>query len=199
MAQPAAIAATSAAIRTVLERAVAGVPDLAGVNVTHFRAQELQAPPTSETALVLSILLHRVVRSSIRSATPATVTRGGRLLRAPIPLDLHYLVTAWARSALMQQRLLGLAIRTLEDSPVLPSSVLNDGPWAGVFRDTEAVELVWDPLSGQEESDLWQVAQGSQQPSASYIARGVELDSLIAPVEGALVQTLQFDYAEAQP
>jgi len=198
MASSAAIAATTAAVRTVLDRAAAAATGgFPGVTVSPFGSADLQSPPSSETSLVLSVYLYRVTLSTTRSSTPAIVTRGGARVRAPIPLDLHYLVTAWAKSPPMQQKLLGFAIRALEDMPVLPPAVLNDGGWDGVFRAEEAVELVWQPLSPSEEFDLWQVAQTSQQPSASYVARGVEIESAVPAVEGALVQTVELEYAEA--
>jgi hypothetical protein len=197
MASSAAIAATTAAVRTVLDRAAAAATGFPGVTVSPFGAADLQAPPSSESSLVLSVYLYRVTLSTTRSSTPAIVTRGGARVRAPIPLDLHYLVTAWAKSPPMQQKLLGFAIRALEDMPVLPPAVLNDGGWDGVFRPDEAVELVWHPLSPSEELDLWQVAQTSQQPSASYVARGVEIDSAVPAVEGPLVQTVELGYGEA--
>jgi hypothetical protein len=198
MATSAAIAATTSAVRTVLDRtAAAPVTGFPGVTVSAFGAAELQSPPSSESSLVLSVFLYRVTLSTTRSSTPAIVTRGGERVRAPIPLDLHYLVTAWAKSPPMQQKLLGFAIRALEDMPVLPPAVLNDGGWDGTFRADEAVELVWQPLSPSEEFDLWQVAQTSQQPSASYVARGVEIDSAVPAIEGPLVQTVELEYGEA--
>jgi len=197
MASSAAIAATTAAIKTLLDRAAAASPDFSTVVVTPFQALDMQAPPTSDTALVVSIYLHRVALSSVRTGMPAIVEIDGRRVRAPILLDLHYLVTAWARSALMQQKLLGWAIRTLDDTPVLPPTVLNDGGWAGVFGPTETVELVWQAMTTQEEMDVWQVAQTNEQPSASYLARGIALESDVPIDDWPLAQTIELDYAEA--
>jgi hypothetical protein len=197
VASPSGIAATTAAIKALLDRAAGASPDFSGVGVSAFRTEDLQTPPSAETPLVVSIYLYRVTLSSVRVGTPAVVDRLGRRMRAPVPLDLHYLVTAWARSALMQQKLLGWAIRALDDNPVLPATLLNDGGWAGTFAPTETVELSWQPLAAQEEWDLWQVAQTNQQPSATYLARGVALESLVPVTEEPLVQTLELDYAKA--
>jgi len=197
VATPSAIAATTAAIKTLLDRAAGTSSGFPGLDVSTFRSEDLQSPPSSETALVVSVYLYRVTLSTVRIGTPAIIDRDGRRVRAPLLLDLHYLVTAWAKSALMQQKLLGWAVRALEDNPVLPATLLNDGGWEGTFAPTETVELVWQPLTPQEEWDLWQVAQTSQQPSAVYLARGVALDSLVPIVEAPLVQTLELDYAEA--
>jgi hypothetical protein len=197
MATPSAIAATTAAIKTLLDRAAGTSADFPSLDVSAFRSEDLQSPPSAETALVVSVYLYRVTLSTVRIGMPGIVDRDGHRVRAPLLLDLHYLVTAWAKSALMQQKLLGWAVRALEDNPVLPATLLNDGGWEGTFAPTETVELVWQPLTPQEEWDLWQVAQTSQQPSALYLARGVALDSLVPTVEAPLTQTLELDYAEA--
>ena len=66
----------------------------------------------------------------------------------------------------------------LEDHPSLPPSLLNTGSFKGCFREGEAVEPALEPLTGQEENDLWQVAQTARQPAAAYIARMVVIDSM---------------------
>jgi len=53
----------------------------------------------------------------------------GRRYRPSTPLDLWYLLTAWSSEAEEQQRLLGWAIRTLEETPILPAGFLNRRSW----------------------------------------------------------------------
>jgi hypothetical protein len=191
------IAATSDGLRTVLERAAAASP-FAALRVDHFGPKQLQVPP-GDGEVVVSLWLYRVSASSIRRSSTQLVTLDGETLNAPVAVDLYYLVTGWAKSPLLQQQLLGWAIRVLDDTPVLPASLLNDGPWAGVFRPAETVEVAWQPLTMQEEFDVWQVAQGSQLPSASYLVRGLELESRTSVEELPLVQTREWDYADEVP
>jgi hypothetical protein len=192
MATTAAIAATSEAIRSLLDRALADSTEFNTVNASHYQADELQGAGKN-TADAVSVYLHRVTVSSVRRNLPPGVGRAGERVRPPIPVDLYYLISAWGKSPLAQQALLGFSIRTLEDTPILPPTLLNEGGYAGVFRADETVELVWTPLSVQDEADVWQVAQTSQQPSAHYIARGVEIESRLAYDELPLVQTREFD------
>jgi hypothetical protein len=188
------IAAASDGIRTLLDRAIPSSP-VASLRVDHFGGKQLQSPP-GESEVVVSIWLYRVAPSSIRRSTPQFVTLDGETLLAPIPIDLFYLVTGWAKSPLLQQQLVGWAIRVLDDTPVLPTALLNDGPWAGVFRDGETVEVALHPLTMQEEFDVWQVAQQSEQPSASYVVRGLELETRTPREEYPPVQTREWDYAK---
>ena len=109
-----------------------------------------------------------------------------------LPLDLHYLMTAWAKDAGTQQRLLGWAVRVMHDTATLPAGVLNAFGPEPVFRPDETVEVVWETLTQQDAYDIWDVARPNQQPSAAYVARIVEIDSAVAVADGPLVQTRTF-------
>jgi hypothetical protein len=95
-----------------------------------------------------------------------------------LPLDLHYLLTAWAADPEKQQRLLGWSMRTLEDTPILPSAILNryiDKP--DTFRCDEAVEFICDPLSLQDLVSLWDKLKPKYQTSVTYVACMITIDS----------------------
>lgn len=199
MAGTDAIAATSEAIRSLLERSLRDTTDFATVDVTLYQSHNLQNLLADDSPAMVSVMLHRVSVSPARHNVPVRIGPNGERPRKPIPLDLAYLVTAWAGDALMQQRLLGYAIRTLEDTPILPSGLLNDAGFDGTFEAHETIELCWAPLSLADEYEVWQVAQTNQQPSASYIARTVAIESREVSTEHALVQTRQFDLTPHGP
>jgi hypothetical protein len=197
MASYPAIAATSEAILGVLQRSAAG-SEFAGASFDHYQAAGFESPMT----FGVSLYLYRVTVSANRNLPPRTGP-DGRRRRPPLPLDLHYLITAWAGDAIRQQRLLGFAVRSLEDTPILPAGILNQhGPEPDVFRPEETVELVWEAVAVQDLSDVWNIAQTKEQPSATYAARMVEIESTAAleddaPVQTAPVQTRELAFAEA--
>jgi hypothetical protein len=195
MATPDAIAATTDALRSLLDGAAKDSSAFSAITVSIYQSDDLQRMLTAETSATLSVLLHRISVSAARRNVPVRIGPNGERYRPPIPLDLHYLVSAWAGDPRMQQRLLGWAVRILEDSPVLPSALLNDNGWDGTFAPDETVELTWEPLTPNEEFDIWQVAQTNQQPSASYIARTVAIESQRAMPAFAPVQTFEIDYS----
>ncbi len=85
-----------------------------------------------------------------------------------------------------------------EDTPIIPVGLLNHyGPEPDVFGPDEAVELVWESLSQQDIYDIWEVAKAHAQPSISYVARMVEIESTVPLHEYALVQTRELDYLPA--
>src|SRR6185295_3313310 len=129
-----AIAATSQAIIGLFEGASVG---------TEFASADFA---------LAALYLYRVAVDGNRRNQPARRTPDGRLRLTPVPIDLHYLLTAWSREAKTQHRLLGWCIRVLQDNPTLVAGVLNQfGPDQGdVFRPDETVELVLENLTRQE-------------------------------------------------
>jgi hypothetical protein len=128
---------------------------------------------------------------------PASVGLMGERRRPPLPLDLFYVMTAWAKTAVKQQRLLGWAIRTLEDTPILPASLLNHyGPEADVFNPHETVEVIFETLTLQDLSNLWNAIKINPPLSVPYTARIVGIDAPLTQTEAGLVRTREFEMAK---
>jgi uncharacterized protein DUF4255 len=145
----------------------------------------------------ISLYLYRLGVNAARRNLLSQVKADGQRYRPPLPLDLYFLMTAWARSADKQQRLLGWAMRVLEDTPLLPTALLNDvGPEPEIFQPNETVEIIFEPLTLQDMYNIWTTMKASPQLSANYVARAVSLDSTVLIAEPARVQTRAFDYGE---
>jgi len=164
-----------------------------GAEFAHYGSANFQSP----MSLGVSLYLYRLTVSSTRNLGWRVAVDGTRY-RPPLPLDAHFLVTAWAADPIRQQRLLGLAIRTIEDTPILPSGILNQhAPEPDVFRPEETVELIFENVSTQDQSYIWEVAPTKEQPSATYVARMIEIDSTVAADVVKAVDTRQFDLSPA--
>jgi hypothetical protein len=146
----------------------------------------------------VTLFMYRVtVNASLRNRAPRT-TVDGRRYRPALPLDVYYLMTPWAETPILQQRLLGWAMRTLEDHAILSSGLLNHaGPEHDTFGPSEAVELIHEPLSVIDLATVWEAIRASWQLSVAYVARPVSLDSDVELVEGARVQTRAFTVGTA--
>lgn len=109
----------------------------------------------------------------------------------PIPLDLHYILSAWSKTAVKQQRLLGWAIRTLEDVPILPAGSLNNyNPEPDIFKPSETVEVILESLTLQDWNNLWGATKiNPPSLSVGYIARMIAIESSLALSEFSVVQT----------
>jgi hypothetical protein len=153
----------------------------------------------SETSVKegVTFYLYRVAINGARRSLPPTVGPDGRRFRAALPVDLYYLLTPWAKSAAKQHRLLGWAMRKLQDLPILPASLLNHyAPEADTFRQQETIELICEPSSVQDMMNILDPVDLNQQLSVVYVARMVLLESEVVLGEGGPVQTRVFDYGK---
>lgn len=189
MASYPAIAGASQAILGLLQGAAAE-SEFAGVELAHYHAASLERPMTEG----ISLWLYRITVNAARNLPPRVGPDGARR-RPPIPLDLHYLVTAWAADPVQEQRLFGWAVRTIEDTPILPAGVLNQHlSEPDVFAPHESVELVWESQPMSEFLDLWEGARLRMRPSASYLARIVEIESPVELFQQPDAQTRELAY-----
>lgn len=146
----------------------------------------------------ISLFLYRIAANTSRRNLPPTTGPDGRRFRPPIPVDLYYIATAWAPTAVRQQRLLGWAIRMFEDVPVLPTGLLNNyGPEPEIFKQGETVEVILDSLTLQDLNNFWGVSKSSLQLSVGYIARMLFIQSSMPITEYAEVQTREFGLGKA--
>lgn len=147
----------------------------------------------------ISLFLYRIeVNSSLRNL-PNRTGLDGISRRPPLPLDLYYLLTVWAKDVIKQQRILGWAMQTLADAPVLSAARLNHfGTETDVFRPNETVEIIFNSLSLQDFSNIWSAFKVGFPMSVAYIARVVGIDSTIPVEESAPVQTRKNDFVKGK-
>jgi hypothetical protein len=189
MAGPYAIAAVGKAILSLLASAIPK-PEFAGAQLELYQSKHLQAPMEEGIALYL----HRVTPGNNVRNLPPRVNASGRRFHPSIQLDLHYLLIAYARDAFKQQRLLGWAVRTIEDTPVLHASLLNQyGPESDTFGENESVDVLLETISIQDLGAIWDTAKPQMQPCATYVVRMLSLDSGLEMTEAGVVQTRVFD------
>lgn len=139
-----------------------------------------------------TLMVWRVaINASLRNQVPRR-TPDGRRRRPPLPVDLGLMLTPWASEPERQLRLMGWALRFVEDHAVVPAATLNaaltrrDLP---AFEADEAVELVADPPNVADYLGLWDKFRNRWATSLLYTVRMVNLESELATSEGALVTT----------
>jgi hypothetical protein len=142
-----------------------------------------------------SIFLYRVLPNLAHRTPAGRLQPNGQRRRTRLPIDLHLLVTVWGSTPDTQNRLLGWVMRTLEDYPTLPASLLNLSR-ADIFEPNETVELVLGEMPNEELLHLWEVLGNGEthyQPSLPYVARAVMLDSLHTMPAGEPIQVRTLD------
>lgn len=195
MAKAQAIAVTGQAVLGLLAD---NIPksEFANARFELYQTANFNVSPMEEG---ISLFLYRVeINSSLRNL-PIKTGLDGITRRPPLPLDLYYLLTVWAKDAVKQQRILGWAMRTLEDSPILSAGRLNHfGTEAEVFQPNETVEIIFQTMSLQDMSNLWSAFKVSLPMSVAYVARVIGIDSTISAEESAPVQTRQTAFAKVK-
>ena len=191
-----AIAATGLAVVGLLKDASAGT-EFSDLRFELFQASDFSSgTPMTEG---ISLYAYRVAPNVTRRNMPPAVGRDGRRYRSPLPLDLYFLLPAWAKSAVRQLHILGWAMRELYNVPILPANLLNHyGPEHDTFRPDEAVELFCETLSLQDMSNVTEPIKYAQPLSVPYVARLVLIESTVPVSEGEPVQTREFDYVKVQ-
>jgi hypothetical protein len=125
----------------------------------------------------VSVLLYRVYYNGTHRTPPGRIV-GGERQRTKLPVDLHFLLTAWARTASRQHEIAGWMMRVMEDNPILPAALLN-AYQPDVFHADEAVETSLAELTTEDLFHIWEVMiQHVYQLSVPYMARRVEIESV---------------------
>lgn len=195
MAGAYAVAAVGKAILTFLESACPRT-EFPSAAFELYNAKNFLNPMEEGIALYL----HRLTPANNVRNLPPRIAPDGTRFRPSLPVDLHYLLIPYARDTEQQQRLLGWAMRAMEDLTVLGPGLLNQpGPEHDLFSDAESIDVIMEMLSIQDIGSIWEVAKPAIQPSVSYIVRMLHLDSTVELVEAAAVQTRVFGMGEVQP
>ena len=193
MAAPYAVAAVGKAILALLA-AARPTPEFASAEFELYQGRNFAAPMEEG----ISLYLHRITPGSNTRNLPPRQTIDGRRFRPSVQVDLHYLLMPWARDAFKQHRLLGWAMRVLEDTRVLHASLLNQhGPELDLFAENECVDVIMETLPIQDIGSILEVAKPNIQVAVPYVVRMVTLDSDIELVESDLVQTREFGMGKA--
>jgi len=147
----------------------------------------------------VSVFLYRIYHNGNNRIPAGRMTPDGRKQAARLPVELHFLLTAWARKASLQHEIAGWMMRVMEDNAILTASVLN-AYRPNVFRDDEGVSVGLTDLSVEDMFRVWEVMISHvYQLSVPYHARVLELDSLIPPLPpGRPVQERVSDMREVE-
>lgn len=141
---------------------------VADVSAQLVTTEELESP----TAPVLTIYCYRIdTNRAMRAAWSGVGARDGL---AHLPLDLHFLLTAWATNAEDELRILGRAMLSLETTPVLSGPLLlPSSDWAP----NEAIQVTLDDVSTEELMRTFESLPGKFRLSVPYLARVLRLDA----------------------
>lgn len=157
------IAAVTATLQRTLQRAIQ--IDVDGARVTTTRPENTGGTP--ETGI--SLYLYHIKRNTAHGNAdmPPRQRKGELLKRNQIPIDLYYLISFYGNEVELEpQRLLGSALKTLEDRAVLSSQIIRETvsdpsyPFLANSDLAEQIEMLREEfvyISTDELSKVWSV------------------------------------------
>lgn len=138
----------------------------------------------------LNLFLHQVSHNAgWRDVDlPSSDSRGNRIRRPPLALDLHYILSAYSDVEYQGEMLLGLGMQALHESPILtreeikavftppppgltlPEQIVIALATSELADQVEMLKIWPEPLSTEETSRLWTAFQAKYRPSAAFRA-----------------------------
>jgi hypothetical protein len=210
-----ALATVSAILSELLQERMnqlSQVGDLGTVKVRVFNS-ELN-PSSADGSNHLDLFFYRVAPNVgwRNVGLPSLNSSGQPVSNPPLALNLHYLLIAYSTKELHAEVMLGFALQTLHQMPVLTRKLIQQKQkgWAAgqapllksLAADTladqvELVKLSPETLSTEELSRLWAAFQFKYRPSAAYQASVVLIESdarfePAPPVREARVHAIPF-------
>ncbi len=187
-----AIAGVTAVLRDLLNDGIVNhnVSGVLGstVHVSALPPDRVVDPSGTESAQI-NLFMHQVTPNAAwrNEALPSRDSAGRtRLSNAPLALNLHYLLSAYAGADLHGEILLGYAMQLLHETPVLTRDLIRTAlvpspdlgttlppalralAGSGLDRQIEQIRIVPEYLNTEEMSKLWTAIQSHYRPTAAY-------------------------------
>jgi uncharacterized protein DUF4255 len=127
----------------------------------------------NDVSVRLSIYLYRVVEDPYTKNQFPVLGNGAQLRKAPLTLDLFYLITPLVGEPRDQQIVLGKVMQILYDRAILEGSDLVGSLGAS----KEVLRAILNPVSLEETARVWQALELSYRLSVCYVVRVGIVDS----------------------
>lgn len=179
MSNALAIAAVTATLRNLLEAGINGDTVLGFVRTTASPLDKARGNGDNDNQLNL-FLYQTTLNAGWRNRDMPRQVNPGEIGQPPLPLNLHYLITAYARDNddLLSHRILGRAMSVLHDHPLLGTGEIRAAlAEAELHNQVERIRLTPEPMSIEELSKLWTTFQTQYRISAAYEVTVVLLES----------------------
>lgn len=178
MSNSLAIAAVTATLRNLLFASVSSV--VSGATVT-VKPPDLAR--TANTGHQLNLFLYQATIDAAwrNQDMPGRVLPGESSL-PPLPLVLHYLLTAYAENDddVVSHQILGQALSALHDHPLLGAEEIRLAlPGNDLYAQVERVRLSEESITVDEMSRLWTAFQTQYRVSATFQGRVVLIESTL--------------------
>ncbi len=154
------------------------------------------ASPASAKELRLSLFLYSILEVPETKNQPEISEGNNSLRRAPLTLDLYYLLTAYPAAEPKPdepdaEKLLGLAMRILYDNGVVTGTRM-----LGSLKREDELYITLNPITIEDMTRIWSVFPDKPfQPSVSYLVTPARIESAKAdPVSRVIHRQFDVDH-----
>ncbi|HET6639926.1 MAG TPA: DUF4255 domain-containing protein, partial [Gemmatimonadota bacterium] len=120
----------------------------------------------------ITVFLYRVALHAPSRNAPRRVLPDGRILPQPMPVELSYLITPWARETRAEHLLAGRILQVLHDHGEVGPADLIGSSW----EPTDSVQVVFDSLPLDDHYRIWEANhEVSYRLSLGYTVRVVNV------------------------
>lgn len=195
------IAAVSETLKHALDGALGkALPDKMGEQSPTAEIHDLQGIISTAPARVTLFLFEAFEDPSARNRPPRRETPPPRLpprldlRKAPMALELHYLLTPWSQSRITDHLLLGVVLQFFYDHAILSGPALQ----GGLAGTDQALKITLVPFPLEERTRVWHSVQKPYRLSLIYKVRVVNLVSAqISTVQPVARRTNELAQPEA--
>jgi Pvc16 N-terminal domain len=184
MSNSTALAAVTTTLQSILHTGITSDPDLGDTIVTTLPPDKARG---TNTVNQLNLFLYQVLPNDAwRNQDMPWQLQPGETGMPPLPLNLHYLLTAFGRqddsSQPFSHQVLGKAMSLLHDHSVLSSADIQAAtsaslPDSDLDKQVERVRITLQPLSLEEISKMWTGFATQYRLSAAYEASVALIES----------------------
>lgn len=163
---------------------------LHGVPIDVRSPKEIKKDKERVEEPIVSLWLYRVARNGDLQNRPPDRDGAGRLMRQPIPLDLHYLITPLAGTPGDEQLLLGRVLQALNDHSIMRGAELA----SPLVPEIDELRVSLEMLSLEDVTRIWNALQTPYDLSVSYLAQIVSIESHHDPLRTSSVLDRESEY-----
>jgi hypothetical protein len=196
MSEFTAVLGVSKTLKKLLDDHIAAStePELPKLTVNLGSPKDVHGTSTSggHPKNAVSLWLYRVQRNPDLLNEPRERANGNALLRASMPIDLHYLVTPIYDTPEGEQALIGKILQVLNDHAVLRGSDLQ----LPLEPQGDELRLTLETLTVEDLTRIWNSLEEPYQLSLSYVVQLVRIASGHEPERTEPVVTRRSTYHE---
>ena len=188
MAGPNVIEDLGDSLVELLRRGLEGIVD--SDNVYLANADDL-ANVDYVDAAVATVFLYRVAINSEMRNGPRRTLADGQITRPLLPIDLHFMVTAWARDTGDEYRIAGRILQLMYDNAELGPAQLRGEAWAP----DDSVQIILESLPVDDHYRIWDSSNSPYRLSLTYLVRVIGIEpaesTRVSRVLGADIRRLR--------